>query len=57
MTEVFPKAPLTEALIDIRVKLPGNVSLADLEKLQDKIRVEYPDKKSRITGCCWLRAT
>jgi len=47
MTEVFPKAPLTEALIDIQVKLPGNVSLVDLEKLQDHIRVEYPDKKTR----------
>jgi uncharacterized protein (TIGR04255 family) len=47
MTEVFPKAPITEALVDIRVKLPGNVSLADLEKLHDRIRVEYPDKKTR----------
>ena len=47
MTEVFPKAPLTEALIDIQVRLPGNVSLADLEKLQDHIRVGYPDKKIR----------
>jgi len=47
MTEIFPHAPLTEALIDIRVKLSGNVSLADLEKLQDPIRVEYPDKKTR----------
>jgi uncharacterized protein (TIGR04255 family) len=47
MTKVFPKAPLTEALIDIQVKLPGDISLVDLEKLQDRIRVEYPDKKTR----------
>jgi uncharacterized protein (TIGR04255 family) len=47
MTEVFPKAPISEALIDIRVKLPGNISLADLEKLQEHIGVEYPDKATR----------
>lgn len=47
MPEVFPKAPITEALIDIRVKLPGSVSLVDLEKLHDHIRDEYPDKKAR----------
>ncbi len=47
MTEVFPKAPITEALIDIRVQLPGNVSLADLENLHTQIKHEYPDKKTR----------
>jgi len=47
MTEIFPKAPITEALIDIRVKLPGNISLTDLEKLHDHIKDEYPAKKTR----------
>lgn len=47
MAEVFPHAPLTEALIDIRVKLPGNVSLSDLEILQDRIKDQYPTKKTR----------
>ena len=47
MTEVFPKAPLTEALIDIRLKLPGNVCLADLEKLHDRIRDQYPARQTR----------
>ncbi len=47
MPEVFPKAPISEALIDIRVQLPGNVSLADLEKLHTSIKAEYPDKKTR----------
>lgn len=47
MPEVFPKAPITEALIDIRVKLPGNVSLADLDKLHASIKDKYPEKKPR----------
>ncbi len=47
MPEVFPKAPITEALIDIRVQLPGNVSLTDLETLHKGIKAEYPDKKTR----------
>jgi len=47
MAEVFPNPPITEALIDIRVQLPGEVSLADLEKLHDKIKDSYPEKKPR----------
>src|SRR6266568_2477827 len=47
MSEVFPKAPIIEALIDIRARLPENVSLTDLEKLHDRIKGEYPDKKPR----------
>lgn len=47
MTEVFPKAPITEALIDIKVQLPGNVSLADLEDLHARVKDEYPGKKPR----------
>jgi len=46
MSEVFPKAPIIEALIDIRTQLPENVSLTDLEKLHDRIKKEYPDKRS-----------
>ena len=45
--EVFPKAPITEALIDIRAQLPESVSLIDLEKLHSHIKGEYPDKKPR----------
>lgn len=47
MAEVFPNAPITEALIDIRAELPDNASLANLEKLHDLINAEYPGKKSR----------
>ena len=58
MTEVFPKAPITEALIDIKVQLPGTVSLTDLENLHTSIKDEYPDKKTRNRweGALELRA-
>jgi uncharacterized protein (TIGR04255 family) len=47
MVEVFPNAPITEALIDIRAELPDSASLGNLEKLHDLIVAEYPGKKSR----------
>lgn len=47
MTEVFRNAPITEALIDIRVQLPQTVSLADLEKLHSVIQKDYPQKRTR----------
>jgi uncharacterized protein (TIGR04255 family) len=47
VAEIFPNAPITEAVIDIRVELPDNASLPKLEKLHDLIRAEYPGKKSR----------
>jgi len=47
MPEIFPNPPITEALIDIRVQLPNDVSLTDLGKLHDKIKGSYPDKKAR----------
>ncbi len=47
MTEVFPKAPITEALIEIKAQLPESVALPDLESLHAQIKTEYPDKKTR----------
>lgn len=47
MAEVFPRAPITEAVIDIRVELPGGMALADLEKLHLGIKDRYPGKKTR----------
>ncbi|HKT13377.1 MAG TPA: TIGR04255 family protein [Terriglobia bacterium] len=47
MAEVFPKAPITEALIDIRVELPEDATLPKLEELHDLIRAAYPGKKPR----------
>ncbi len=47
MTEVFPKAPITEALIEIKAQLLESVALPDLENLHAQIKTEYPDKKPR----------
>jgi uncharacterized protein (TIGR04255 family) len=49
MPEVFPHAPITEALIEVRAQLPSGVALADLEKLHAQLRAQYPDKKTRKT--------
>ena len=43
MAEEFPhleRAPITEALIDIRVDLPSTVDLDTLQSFHDDIRVE-----------------
>ena len=57
MTEVFPNPPITEGLIDIRVQLPGEVSLANLESLHTRIQDTYPEKESRkkLEGTIELR--
>jgi len=47
MAEVFPKAPITEALIEIRAALPAGVTMADLERLHEQIKTQYPEKKTR----------
>lgn len=47
MTEVFHNAPITEAVIDIRVRLPENVALAEIENLYGQIKAEYPSKAPR----------
>jgi len=47
MAEIFPHAPITEALIEIRTQLPANVSAPDLENLHAQINTAYPGKKTR----------
>src|SRR5438034_2600089 len=47
MSEIFPSAPITEALIDIRVQIPEQVSPPRLELLHKQIQNEYPNKKAR----------
>jgi len=34
----FPKAPIKEAVLDIRVQLPPNTNINQLSNYQDKIR-------------------
>lgn len=47
MTETFPNAPITEALIDIRTELPPEIDLNILDSFHSEIKGEFPDKKQR----------
>lgn len=42
---VFPNAPITEALLDIRVELPNEVDIKKLEVFHDRISGRFPEKK------------
>lgn len=48
----YPNAPITEALIDLRVELPKHVTVIDLEKIHAEEKTAYPIKKNRheVTG-------
>lgn len=41
-------APITEALIDIRVKLPSNVDLSTLASVHTSFASGYPEKRDRV---------
>lgn len=41
------KAPITEALIDIRIKVRDNLRVEQLESIYNSISGQYPDKKAR----------
>lgn len=43
----YPNAPITEAIIDLRVELPETVKVADLEKVHAEEKAAYPTKKNR----------
>lgn len=45
--EVFQHAPITEALLDIRVTLPEHMNLDLLATFHDDIRDRYPNKRER----------
>ncbi len=44
----LPKAPITEALIDIRVELPQEVTFDTLKGLYENIKEEFPGIKTRF---------
>jgi len=44
----YENAPITEALIDIRVELPSDVTLEALERIHGEVRDRYPGKKKRF---------
>ncbi len=43
-------APISEALIDIRVKLPSSVDLSTLASVHSSFASDYPEKRERIRG-------
>ncbi len=45
----YSKAPITEALIDLRVQLPPGASLANLEKVCTNEAERYPDKRKQFS--------
>lgn len=44
---VLSKAPITEAVLDIRVKVSADVQIGHLNSLYDSVSGQYPDKKER----------
>lgn len=45
---IFPRAPITEALLDIRVELNQSFSLSSLELLHERISDRFPEKQQRM---------
>lgn len=43
----YHKAPITEGLIDIKVKLPGDIDLESLDAISQKVKSEFPTKEDR----------
>ncbi|MFQ5787654.1 MAG: hypothetical protein ACE5H1_06700 [Thermodesulfobacteriota bacterium] len=43
---ILKKAPITEALIDIRVKLSSAFETEKIDSIYESIKAQYPDKKS-----------
>lgn len=43
----YPKAPITEAIIDLRVELPEKMTIHDLEKVHLGYENTYPTRKNR----------
>ncbi|VAX29656.1 hypothetical protein MNBD_NITROSPIRAE03-83 [hydrothermal vent metagenome] len=45
---IFKKAPITEALIDIRVKLPNDFDVTKMDSIYESISEGYPEKQAQI---------
>ena len=45
--ETFKNPPIREALIDIRAELGSEITISDLEKLHEEIKITYPKKRTR----------
>ena len=44
----YSRSPLTEAVIDLRVKLPRDVKLETLASIQSVRKEDYPTRQDRI---------
>lgn len=51
----FSKPPITEAIFDIRVTLPKEVTLEQLAVFQEDIKTSYPTKKERYSGAFQIK--
>ena len=45
----FPHAPITEAVLEIQVKLPPTVNLDTVASLQEVVKEQYPTKRKRMS--------
>lgn len=46
---ILKNAPIQEALIDLRVKLPQNIKLTDIVQFHEKVRESFPNKRERVS--------
>jgi len=46
--ETFPKAPIVEAVVDLRATLPSSVTADALAAIHDRIRGDFPHKESQF---------
>ena len=44
---IFPNAPITEAILDIKAKLPDGVGLNIFDEFQEKIKDRFKDRKTK----------
>lgn len=45
----FPNAPIVEAILDIYVKLPSEVTINNLEVFHEHVKESFPEKQQRIS--------
>jgi uncharacterized protein (TIGR04255 family) len=47
-------APIAEAIVDLRVELPPDVTVETLKKVGDIVSADYPERRTRISGTAAL---
>ncbi|MBC8232132.1 TIGR04255 family protein [bacterium] len=52
---IFPNAPITEAILDIKVKLPDGVGLNIFDEFQENIKDRFGDRKTKHSFQAELR--